>query len=879
MSVRDSKKLVVIDGKSIFYRGYYAMPDLSTHDGTPTGGVYGFTVLALEIIKRLQPDYVCVAWDKSGTNIRKRKEIYAEYKAGRKKAPDDFYAQIPVLKELLESFSWPLYELDDYEADDIMATLAKKAEAEDIETVLVSSDLDLLQAITDKTTMFALKKGLSNIQEYNPAEYKKKFGVSVDQCVDFKALMGDSSDNIPGVAGVGKKTAADLLNKYRTLDGVYENLDQIKDSVRKKLEAGREMAQISKQLVTLMTDAPLDLDLASMDIKDLDAAKLREDLKRLEFNSLLRHLPEGLEDAAAAAQEAESDIKPFDKPAVQITESNAADMKAESSYAATIVSADDRGLLYVLTDTGGFYCLDLDDKKVMSIAAEADLFTKDHTIVAYDAKYILKALWAAGVQPIFASARPQITDISLGAFIRNSLVRDTSLEGLLSEFCGTHIDLADLSPEDRASVSLQALNKLAESNNEFFSDQKHAKLNKVYQDIDTPSIVSLARIEQTGMKLDLEYLSKMHEELAGAISDLEQSIYGHADKEFNINSPAQLADVLFETLELPTVGIKKGKTGYSTAASELAKLADKHEIIGLISEYRELAKLKSTYVDALPGHVADDGRVHSILSQTVASTGRLSSHDPNLQNIPVRSEMGKRVRYAFVAEDGHSIVSADYSQFELRLAAVLAGDNDMIEAFNSDIDIHTLTASQVFGVALEDVSKEQRYSAKAVNFGILYGQGSHGLAQQTGMSYSEAKEFIDKYFEQRSALRNYIKSLRDLAKEQGYVETLFGRRRPTPDVSSSNFMVREGAYRQAINMPIQGTEADLMKMAMLKLDELLDSDCRQIMQVHDSILVECPDKKVEAVAKLMRETMESIYPSLGIKLKVDVDSGKNWGEL
>lgn len=876
-----SKKLVIIDGKSIFYRGYYAMPDLSTKDGTPTGGVYGFTVLALEIIKRLNPDYVCVAWDKSGTNIRKRKEIYPEYKAGRKKAPDDFYAQIPVLIDLLESFSWPFYEADDYEADDIMATLAVKAEAEGIETLLISSDLDLLQAVTDKTTMYALKKGLSNIVRFDPAEYRNKFGVDVEQCVDFKALMGDSSDNIPGVAGIGKKTAADLLNEYKDLDGIYDNLDNIKESVRKKLIAGKDMAQTSKQLVTLMLDAPIDLDLPAMDIKDLDVARLREDLKRLEFTSLLRHLPEGMEDSEAAAAAEETKFKPVSDPPVQITASNIDRLSAESSYCATII-ADELGMqtLYILTDKDDYMSLDIGDDKLCKNAAEADLFKSNHTVIAYDAKPLLKSLWKAGIDPAFAHGSPQIIDIKLASFIRNPLVRDISLEGLLAEY--TDLDMVDnngLSPSEQAYVSLVALRRLADSMNEFYGDEANAKQNHVLNEIDTPSIVSLAKIEQAGMKLDLDYLSAMHDELSGAISDLEQTIYGHAGAEFNINSPGQLSEVLFDELDLPTVGIKKGKTAYSTAASELAKLADKHPIIASISEYRELAKLKSTYVDALPAHVAEDGRIHSILSQTVVSTGRLSSHDPNLQNIPVRTEMGKRVRHAFVAEDGYSIVSADYSQFELRLAAVLAGDSDMVEAFNSDIDIHTLTASQVFGVALEDVTKEQRYSAKAVNFGILYGQGSHGLAQQTGMSYTEAKEFIDRYFEQRSSLRDYIKQLREQAKEVGFVETILGRRRPTPDVASSNFVVREAAYRQAVNMPIQGTEADLMKLAMLKLDELLDDDCRQIMQVHDSILVECPDSRVEEIAELMRSTMEGIYPKLGVKLKVDVASGKNWGDL
>jgi DNA polymerase I len=420
-----------------------------------------------------------------------------------------------------------------------------------------------------------------------------------------------------------------------------------------------------------------------------------------------------------------------------------------------------------------------------------------------------------------------------------------------------------------------------------FDKDDNQKLYDLFTQTEQPVIPVIAAMESRGIRLDVDYLQTMSERFEGKISDIEQTIYGYADEEFNISSTQQLSVVLFEKLGLPTINQRRGKNGsFSTAADVLDKLRETHPIIECITQYRELTKLKSTYVDPLPQLVDEDGRLHTTFNMTVAQTGRLSSADPNLQNIPVRTELGRTIREAFIADDGYDLISADYSQFELRLAAVLAGDTDMIEAFNSDIDIHTLTASQVFGVALEDVTKEMRYQAKAVNFGILYGQTPHGLASGTGMSFEEARQFIDKYFAQRQPLLDFIAKTRQQALEQGYVETLFGRRRPTPDVRSSNYMVREGAYRQAINMPVQGTEADLMKMAMIRLQREFDSAWgkatqkpRQLLQIHDSILAECPAADVDAVSELMREVMESIYPDIGIKLKVDVKSGHTWGEL
>ena len=848
------------------------MPNLSTKDGTPTGGVYGFAVLSLEVIKRLKPDYVCVAWDKPKTNIRKRLEIYPAYKAGRKPAPPDFYIQIPLLHEYLEACNWPLYELDDYEADDIMCGLAKKAEVKGMETILISSDLDLLQCVSPLTHVYLLKKGLSNIEELTPTSFEEKYGIGPEQFVDLKALKGDSSDNIPGVTGIGEKTALELLKQYKTLDNVYENIDNIKETVAKKLVAGRDIAVLSKQLVTLFDHAPIDLDLAEMDIKKLDAHKLRDLMRKFEFRSLLNQLPESM-------KVDENDTRSlFETDHGHITPDKIVDFSGKPITGEVIIHSRVAGahgqnpeLLIISTKPGEASVIDL--KKDLS--ETLNLF-KDAKLIGYDLKRTLKIFVQTG------AAIPEVGhDVQMGAFLINSLRRDGSLTELAANdigFEGSDIDTVDQEElAMRAGEVTAIIRTLHEQQSKSFKEAP--KLAKLAKEIEWPVIPVIARMEVLGIELDGEYLKKMSGELENKISDIEQTIFGHAGQEFNISSPQQLGKVLFEDLELPTMGVKKGKTGYSTAANILEKLREFHPIIDCISQYREYTKLKSTYVDTLPNMVDENNRLHTTFNMNVAATGRLSSNEPNLQNIPVRTELGKTIRKAFVAGKGKVLVSADYSQFELRLAAVMAGDADMVEAFNSGIDIHTLTASQVFGVALEDVTKDMRYQAKAVNFGILYGQTPHGLASGTGMTFVEAKNFIDKYFEKREPLREYIKKLREQAYEQGYVETLFGRRRPTPDVRSSNFMVREGAYRQAVNMPIQGTEADLMKMAMIEVDKKLTNGCSQLLQIHDSILVECDDFKADEVSRILKDTMENIYPTLGIKLKVDVSKGHDWGEL
>jgi len=843
------KRLAVIDGKSVFYRGYYAMPGLSLKDGTPTGGVFGFASLAIELIKKLEPDYVAVAWDKPKTNIRKRREIYPEYKAGRKPAPPDFYEQIPLLMELLEAFHWPLYEIDDYEADDIMGTFALQAEKKGIQTCLLTSDLDALQLIGHNTKVYALKNGLSNIEEFDVDYFEKKYGIDVEQFLDLKSLKGDSSDNLPGVPGIGEKTGIQLLQEFKTLDGVYEHLDDIKPSVANKLREGKELAYISKEVGRIWTDAPVTLDWDAADIDNTDLSKVAAILEKFEFHSLTKRLPKHMQDQAASHalavnQLATADIaeKPWPKQLMM------------NGTAVIELSEDD---LWLSVDRSTVYKMPLKDvdKSVWRALEMA-------TVIAYDAKQFYHDLAARGIENVHFG---QIHDVRQAAFLIDPLRRDRSLNSLIGGQLETEVE------------KIAALWQVYDWQMESFKELP--RVAEIAHKFDFPLIYTLFLVEHRGIKVDKDLLAKMSKELGDEHKKLEQEMYTMAGYEFNIGSPSQLSEVLFTKLQLPTTGVKKGKTGYSTDQKTLDKLRGQHPIIELIERTRELAKLKNTYVDTLPLVADEHDRIHTTFNQDVAATGRLSSADPNLQNIPVRSDLGRRIREAFVPEKGKVLIGADYSQFELRLAAVLAGDKELINDFNGDVDIHTKTAAQVYGIPMDDVTKNQRRDAKVINFGVLYGMSPHGLSVATGMSLAEAKKYIDHYFELRAPIRKYIDDTLKMARTEGYVETFYGRRRPTPDINSSNFMVREAAARQAANMPIQGTEADLMKLAMIKIEEKLNGLGDQILQIHDSVLVEAPKENAEKIMDILQETMESIAPDLPVKLKVDVSMGKNWGEL
>ncbi len=800
---RGEKKLVIIDGKSVFYRGYYAMGALSTSDGQPTGGIYGFAAIAMEIVKQLNPTKVVVAWD-SKTSTAKRKQLFAEYKAGREKPGEDFYAQIPMLIDLVLALGWSFVECEEYEADDIIGTLARQAEEEGgYETYIVSSDLDMLQIVDKHTKMFRILKGFTKLEEIDIPAIEQKYGIKKSQFLDLKALKGDASDNIPGVPGIGEKTAAKLLGQYDSVAGIYAHLDEITGATRTKLERGQASAEMSYELGKIMFDAPVKLD----EMSDLvvDRERIVEALRKLEFKTLILKFDRTLRKMGLGAEQPVEEEVPKQKqvglglPEMELK-----------------IIDDDKAI------AGG-------------------------VIVSWDVKKLMHEQVKVA-EKILAGAA--FWDLGQGAFLLDPLKRNIERGDEAVEYQRQKAEFAQM-PE----------------------------LYKIFIQFDQPLIPVLYKMEKAGMLIDRSYFERLKREFSAEVQGVEEEIWEIAGQKFNMNSPMQLSKVLFEDLGLPTNGVKKTAKGFSTGAKELDKLEKKHPIVRRIKEYREAAKLLSTYIVPLPESADAEDRIHTTFTQNVTATGRLSSINPNLQNIPVRTEAGKRIREGFVAAPGNVLVSADYSQFELRLAAVLAGDEALKNDFNNDVDIHKKTAAEAFNVAIDQVTKAQRRAAKVVNFGILYGMSVRGLSEAADMKYEDAKAFIENYFELRKPVKDYLEKVLAQARSEGYVETYFGRRRPTPDVKSSNFIVRTGAERAAQNMPIQGTEADLMKKAMLEVDRILPKDARLVMQVHDSVIVECSELVQDEVAEILREKMESVAPELGVKLKVDVNVGKNWGEL
>ncbi len=717
-----------------------------------------------------------------------------------------------------------------------------------------------------------------------PASFEAKYQIGVDQFLDLKSIKGDSSDNIPGVPGIGEKGATELLMVYKTLDGVYDNLALVKDSLRKKLEAGKDLAYMSKELARIWTDAPIRLNLDEVDGSKCRPEEILEILKKLEFRSLARQLPEIMHVAetpgVAKKQHGVGGLNVGKNHLIDNHEGLKA-LSLDSSKQLFVHSrasgkhGRDPHALVLSTDGVETYTLDM--TKVEASKIPKDTFASSQ-VIGYDVKGTLKVLIELGFElPAVAH------DVFVGSFLINSLKREQTLTELAQVDLGYDgSPFEDLDSEEfitRAPEIIAAIKALYEIQAKDLGEIP--QMARLAKQIEWPVIPVLAYMEHTGIELDAGYLNRFSEEIDDLISDYEQLIYGYADEEFNTASPSQLAVILFDKLDLPKQGIKKGKTGYSTAASELDKLRGSHPIIDVITQYREVAKLKNTYVDTLPLQVDEKSRIHTTFNLTIAQTGRLSSTDPNLQNIPTRTDLGRRIRTAFVAAKGNKLVSADYSQFELRLAAVLAEDEELIDMFNRGADIHTTTAAMIYERSPEDVTKQQRRAAKVINFGILYGMSPHGLNRATGMSFEQATTFIDKYKAVRRPLFDYMDRVKEQARVDGYVATMFGRRRPMPDIHSSNFMVRQGAERAAINVPIQGTEADLVKLAMIKVDEALKgkyAGCKQLLQIHDSILLECSEADAPAVAELVKTTMQDVY-TLPVRLDVDVSIGDNWGEL
>ncbi|MDO4741956.1 MAG: DNA polymerase I [Candidatus Saccharibacteria bacterium] len=897
-----------MDGKSVFYRGYYAMGALSLPDGTPTGGVYGFAAIAMEIVRKLNPTKVVVAWD-SKTSTAKRRSIFPDYKAGRIKPGEDFYAQIPLLEDLVESLGWAFVELDNYEADDIIGTFSREAdELGNYETYIISSDLDMLQIVDENTHMWRILKGFTNIEQIDIKELEEKYGIKKSQFLDLKALKGDSSDNIPGVPGIGEKTAAKLLNEYGTLDNIYANLEELSGAIKTKLKAGKDSAYLSKTLAKIMFDAPVDL--KTLPDFVFNREKTIAGLKKLDFNSLIRKFTD--------SESSKSSLKPLNS--FRFTEPQKTKLKGplESSSVSTPVLSENSSALPSLksseiSTSPEPSCAPLSSVEATKIATKTAEITEvaKATEVTKTAKIpetseptkIVETAEIAKTTPLSSvkkspsalfkttfdtpfSETPQKVSFTL-----KELLIDWDIKYLMhhNEGAAESILSGDQKFWDLSQAAF-LLNPLSREDphlvlfEEGYRKQKSAlkafpKLENVLETLDFPLIPILYKMEKKGMLIDRTYFNNLKEEYTKICQSLEQTIFGLVGKTFNLNSPLQLSEILFVDLRLPTRGIKKTSKSYSTGAKELEKLKDAHPVVAKIIEYREASKLLSTYIIPIPGLADSNNRIHTTFTQNVTATGRLSSLNPNLQNIPVRTEAGRRIRTGFIAPPGRVLVSADYSQFELRLAAALSNDTALINDFNNGIDIHTKTASETFRVPLLEVSYDQRRAAKVINFGILYGMSMKGLSDATGMTVPEAKKFIDDYFALRAPIKRYLENTLKKAREQGYVETFYGRRRPTPDVNSPSFLIRSAAERAAMNMPIQGTEADLMKRAMIEIDKALPKTADLIMQVHDSLIAECDEKDAETVAKILKEKMESIAPELGVKLAVEVSTAKNWGEL
>ena len=836
------KKLLCIDGNSILNRQFYGIRPLSTKDGFPTNAIFGFVNVIAKQLETLSPDYVAVAFDLKAPTFRH--QMFGEYKAGRKPMPEDLVLQLPVAKEICRALGISVLELAGYEADDILGTLSSMAEqAEDTYAYVLTGDRDSLQLISDRVQVL-LATNFDTVP-FDDAAFFEKYGVHANQYVDVKALMGDSSDNIPGVPGVGEKTAFKLIAEQGDLDSIYEKLDEIKltPSVRAKMESGRDSAYLSKTLATIERNVPLGLTLADIECRGFDRPLAKELFVRYELMAALKRL--GLdrdEEGDVAATEEQIKVEQID-----------------ACLMAGLV-----GDTYAISLDGETAVLS-DGKKIFATAIGRELasFLESHRIVAFDCKSIYHALDEKDI-----SWRGCYFDVMLGAYVDDSSQGTYTMEHLasayLSEAKGENIPDAYY-----VARMWEAIEKKLEES---------GQVSLLY-DVEMPLAATLCDMEAAGFKIDREGIAAYGVELDEEAKALESRIYMAAGEEFNINSPKQLGEVLFEKLMLPAG--KKTKTGYSTGAEILEKLSKYHPIIDDILEYRQVTKLKSTYVDGLLKSAGEDGRCHTTFKQTGTATGRLSSQNPNLQNIPIRTEAGRRFREYFVAsDDSHVLIDADYSQIELRVLAHISGDDNMIDAFLSGEDIHTATSCRVFGVTPESVTVEMRKRAKAINFGILYGMGDFSLADDLKISRAKAKEYIESYLSSYPAIRDYLENVSVDAKEQGYVTTMLGRRRYIPELAAKNKNLQAFGERVAKNSPIQGSSADIIKIAMVNIDKKLresGTGAKLLLQVHDELLLECPRESAAAVLDLLRGEMENAV-SLSVPLKVEAAIGENWLE-
>lgn len=873
------KKLVILDGNSLAHRAFHALPLLTTTTGLFTNAVYGFTNMLQKVVRQESPDYLVVAFDKSRPVFRIQE--YADYKAHRKVMPEELRPQLPLIKKVLRALRIPVLELEGYEADDLIGTVVKAAEKECLHVLIVTGDQDVLQLVSDKTHALITRKGISELERFTREEVRRKFGIEPEQFADFKGLVGDVSDNIPGVPGIGEKTAAKLLQEYGSLENCLNNMERLPKKISELLTRYKDQALLSKRLATIDTSVPVSFNFLDLRVEQPDYEALISVFQELEFKSLLKSIEAEVPLAFKSFSAEDRDIPVIREPdmmrplideikkegklSIFVEKGSTSPMRCSLKYlglawgnkAAVVEFAADgakrAGLLRCLEDV-------LSDESCEKWC--------------HDAKAEMLICSRHGVELKGVSG-----DTMLAAYLLNPALSNPTLEEITLKYLNQAVTFPSTADDLRAvaqrALAIQRLWPVLSS------ELEREGLNFLFKDLELPLSRVLAKMEKTGVKLDVEQLEEMSKEFGEQIEALTQEIYRLAGETFNINSPRQLGVVLFEKLKLPV--IKKTKTGYSTDAEVLEALAQYHEIAAKLLEYRQLVKLKSTYIDGLRNLInPETGKVHTTFNQTITATGRLSSTEPNLQNIPVRMELGRKIRRAFVpSEDGWLILSADYSQIELRILAHMSQDPALLEAFRRGEDIHTMTAANVFGVAPEDVTPEMRRKAKGVNFGIIYGITDYGLARDIGVSREEAALYIANYFRKYPGVERFIKETIARAREEGCVYTLFKRRRFLPDLLSSNRTVRAFGERTAINTPIQGSAADIIKLAMLRIDRELEEKglrARMLLQVHDELIFELPAEEISVVVPLVRNGMENVV-KLDVPLEVEIEIGPNWYDL
>lgn len=876
------EKIVLIDGHSILNRAYYGVPDLTNSDGLHTNAVYGFLNIMFKILDEEKPDYFAVAFDLKAPTFRHK--MYEQYKGTRKPMQEELRQQVPVIKEMLEAMQVPLMMLEGYEADDLLGTVAKKAEADGVEAVVVSGDRDLLQLATDHIMIRIpkTKKGGTEIENYHTADVIEKYQVTPIQIIELKALMGDSSDNIPGIPGVGEKTATKLVVEYGCIENAYAHVDEIKpNKARESLRDHYDMAQMSKELATINIHSPFELDMEKARMTDLYTKEAFELCKKLEFKNMLSRFEVSQKEQNHTAE------------SFHMT----SDLTQAQEWLEKLKKEQQIGF-YLLSDEKQEFCgLAVSGKEETFFFCNQGFLTEQYLTSALE-ELIETAEQAVTLQlkrqlrflQLSESAKKKILDGAISAYLLNPLKGEYPYEDLAKDYMKElipgaaellgKIKISDLNAEDER-LSLLACyqsHTALHSMSVMLERLQGEEMERLFEEMEMPLVYTLAGMEKEGIRADAGILKEYAQKLGEKMQELEQEIYAEAGDTFNINSPKQLGNILFEKLQLP--GSKKTKSGYSTAADILENLAPDYPIVQKVLDYRQVAKLKSTYADGLAMFIGEDGRIHGTFHQTVTATGRISSTDPNLQNIPIRTEMGRLFRKVFLPKEGWIFVDADYSQIELRVLAALSGDEALIHAFQNNIDIHTLTASQVFHTPLDQVTPLQRRNAKAVNFGIVYGISAFGLSQDLKISRKEASEYINNYFASYPKIKEFLDQAVVTAKEQGYIATYYHRRRPVPELTSSNFMQRSFGERIAMNSPIQGTAADIIKLAMIRVDQRLHSEnlkARLVLQVHDELLVEAPVEEEARVREILHEEMMGVT-DFPVEMDIDIQSGSDWYE-